>query len=73
MGALHCVLVPERVRCKYSHPMERDQPLLVGAVVVPQHDVWRGGVLGLRGDRGVGLERQTRKTLFVVCSMKWPY
>lgn len=35
LGLLHL-----RVMCNYSHVPERDRPLLVGAVVIPPHDVW---------------------------------
>lgn len=62
--ALRLFLAPKRVMCEYSHPTERDQPLLVGATVIPERDARRGSVLALRGD--LGLERQTRKILFVV-------
>ena len=71
--ALHFFLACKRAMCKYSHPTERDQLLLVGAVVIPQRDVQWGSVLALCGDLGVSLERQTRKTLFVVCGTRWPY
>lgn len=66
-------LVPKRLMRKYSHPTERDRPLLVGAVVIPQRDVQRGSVLALCGVLGVSLQRQTRKIVLVVCGTWWPY